>query len=249
TPSDLSLNFCLDNVMTVKEFQEKLPGLSITYGSGHSFVPEGVKCKSCKETWRMDTCHKFHEQENRGDRLIDGSSYIGRTIEQFNADQKKRTDGTFFLYPQDTFLQNDKYIDLDLNPESYQGKQPKNERGYVGKKQGFTFDHVIEEGDKLYLYGFFYYHEECWRLHEYSEEFKYFMEVFTAANIGKFTLNAIRSGYGNLAPWFIVTTPVGYIQIGWRKRVIHIDWSRMNRDFLHLFEDEETTKTSTYIHA
>ncbi len=31
---------------------------------------------------------------------------------------------------------------------------------------------------------------------------------------------AIRS------PWFLVTTPIGHIEIGWRKRVLHIGWER-----------------------
>jgi hypothetical protein len=53
------------------------------------------------------------------------------------------------------------------------------------------------------------------------------------------------------SPWFIVTTHEGPIKIGWRKRVIHIDWSES--DILEttdiLFKDEDVTKGDKYIHA
>lgn len=52
-------------------------------------------------------------------------------------------------------------------------------------------------------------------------------------------------------PWFIVTTSVGRIKIGSRKRVINIDWKdtvgTLESD--ELFSDEETTKGNKYIHA
>lgn len=52
-------------------------------------------------------------------------------------------------------------------------------------------------------------------------------------------------------PWFIVTTSKGRIKIGWRKRVIQIDWT--DSDIIataeHLFLNEEVTKGPKYIHA
>jgi len=52
-------------------------------------------------------------------------------------------------------------------------------------------------------------------------------------------------------PWFIVTTTKGRIKIGWRKRVINIDWtdSIVKEDAETLFPDEDTTKTNCSIHA
>ena len=52
-------------------------------------------------------------------------------------------------------------------------------------------------------------------------------------------------------PWFIVTTKIGRIKIGWRKRVIQIDWSDtvVKRTGEELFPDEDTTKGGDYIHA
>ena len=54
-------------------------------------------------------------------------------------------------------------------------------------------------------------------------------------------------------PWFIVTTKIGRIKIGWRKRVIHIDWSDtiISGDGETLFPEEskKTTVGDKYIHA
>lgn len=68
----------------------------------------------------------------------------------------------------------------------------------------------------------------------------------------------IKNGYGsdyyyrNL-PWYAVTTHRGIIEIGWRKRVINIDWERSEIKAYggKLFRDEEekTTVGGSYIHA
>lgn len=52
------------------------------------------------------------------------------------------------------------------------------------------------------------------------------------------------------SPWFEVTTTKGIIKIGWRKKVINIDWSNMNRpDADTLFPGEDVTKHEKSIHA
>lgn len=49
-------------------------------------------------------------------------------------------------------------------------------------------------------------------------------------------------------PWYRVTTESGVIEIGWRKRVMSIDWSATQRDLLDFFYDD-VTKDRYYIHA
>jgi hypothetical protein len=53
------------------------------------------------------------------------------------------------------------------------------------------------------------------------------------------------------SPWFIVTTDKGRIKIGWRKRVINIDWtdSQIKQTGDQLFPNEDVTKWETGIHA
>lgn len=52
-------------------------------------------------------------------------------------------------------------------------------------------------------------------------------------------------------PWFLVTTSKGHIKIGWRKRVINIDWSKtkIEENAGELFPNEDVTKGEKYIHA
>ena len=47
--------------------------------------------------------------------------------------------------------------------------------------------------------------------------------------------------------WFLVTTKIGVIKIGWRKRVIEIDWSET--DIRRIISDDDVTKDQTMIHA
>lgn len=53
---------------------------------------------------------------------------------------------------------------------------------------------------------------------------------------------------GKLDPWYLVTTKKGVIKIGWRKRVIVVDWT--NSDIIDkpedLFPNEDVTKSSGY---
>lgn len=60
----------------------------------------------------------------------------------------------------------------------------------------------------------------------------------------------VPSEYGNLEPWYEVTTSKGIITIGWRHSVISIDWSKS--DILYfgevLFKGEEVTGCHSYEH-
>ena len=60
-----------------------------------------------------------------------------------------------------------------------------------------------------------------------------------------------RQGCCRHLPWFVVTTAVGRIKIGWRKRVIEIDWTdtRGTADSDTLFPGEAVTKGARSIHA
>ncbi|MDE2022221.1 MAG: hypothetical protein KGI71_04925 [Patescibacteria group bacterium] len=48
-------------------------------------------------------------------------------------------------------------------------------------------------------------------------------------------------------PWWLFLTDVGPIQIGWRKRVLHIEWSACA--FRGVVTEDNVTKEDTYVHA
>ncbi len=52
-------------------------------------------------------------------------------------------------------------------------------------------------------------------------------------------------------PWFLITTNKGLIKIGWRKRVISIEWTKsiIKETSQELFPDEDVTKYDKVIHA
>lgn len=66
----------------------------------------------------------------------------------------------------------------------------------------------------------------------------------------------IPNGYCSLwcckhLPWLKVTTVKGVITIGWRKRVIEIEWTESvnAQEAVTLFQTEDVTKTGRTIHA
>lgn len=49
------------------------------------------------------------------------------------------------------------------------------------------------------------------------------------------------------SPWWLIKTTKGLIEIGWRKRVISIDWS--DTGIRKVVTDEDVTKSETMVHA
>ena len=52
-------------------------------------------------------------------------------------------------------------------------------------------------------------------------------------------------------PWFVVTTSIGHVKLGWRKHVIEINWEKtlQKKKADELFPGEDVTKDNYYIHA
>jgi hypothetical protein len=48
-------------------------------------------------------------------------------------------------------------------------------------------------------------------------------------------------------PWWLVETEIGLVKIGWRKRVINIDWSATA--YRQIATDDDVTKSEEMVHA
>lgn len=97
-----------------------------------------------------------------------------------------------------------------------------------------------------------FYHTACWKLHRLASEHEHFTEIFRNAGFKIAVLTATENKYTDESwgrPWFYVDTMVGRFLIGWRKRVINIDWSNTKKDLSTLFEDVQDTKGPDHIHA
>ncbi|MCK9416400.1 hypothetical protein M0Q97_07065 [Candidatus Dojkabacteria bacterium] len=59
------------------------------------------------------------------------------------------------------------------------------------------------------------------------------------------------NGFSKHFPWLEITTTKGIFTIGWRKRVIQIDWSHsiINIEAKNIFSSEDVTMGDKYIHA
>lgn len=74
-----------------------------------------------------------------------------------------------------------------------------------------------------------------------------YLSLFTLSNIKVLNYWAITNKYHDEGEdWILAQTDIGLIEMGWRKRVINIDWSHTGIRFL--FEDD-VTKDETFIHA
>lgn len=55
-----------------------------------------------------------------------------------------------------------------------------------------------------------------------------------------------RTGHGSPC-WYLFKTDLGFIEIGWRARVIHIGWEQTGHKFI--ITEDYVTKTDFYVHA
>lgn len=79
--------------------------------------------------------------------------------------------------------------------------------------------------------------------------------IFALAGFTVSKVWELANGYWPLAPdyddvrepWWLLLTEIGPVQIGWRKRVLHIQWDAC--EFRGLVTADEVTKENYYVHA
>lgn len=81
-------------------------------------------------------------------------------------------------------------------------------------------------------------------------------DIYRKAEVPAIYMEELPNGYCNQPcclnkPWFRVTSHIGHIEIGWRKRVISIDWkgTRIKQSGQELFPDDNVTRWEHGIHA
>jgi len=220
-------------------------------------------CPECKKGWTIENC--FDVVRRTKTETWPLKEFEGKTLAVVKAFFAKRTDAEIFMQS-DLLIRNDGFIDKTPqypNPkDDYERRAVKNETGWVRDRDGINDLYAIQDGDEGFFNVWTYYHRKCNGKHLDETEKKAFEKVFTDAGFEKFDLRSIPNRYSQSeydAPWYNVFTQYGLIIIGWRKRVINIDWSdffitaadygKKFPGLLHLFLDEDVTKSQTYIHA
>lgn len=245
----------IPDVLTIEEFWSFLQGKGLdtektilTTSLGGSHVPPArVICPECRVGWTIKNCHDVvavHKTEG-----ISLEGFVGQKLSDVQRVFGKRTDALWRMQD-DILIRNDRHIDLSPRP----GYEPLkvNERGWLGCREGITADYVIESGDDGFFNVWRFYHGACNRTKLERDERTHFTEMFVNAGFNGVTLDTIPNEYCKCemcAPWYRVTTSIGVITIGWRKRVIEIDWSELDRDLRRLFKSEDVTKGPHFIHA
>lgn len=209
--------------------------------------------------WMTDTCGNFGLTEithpyAREDRPL-AEHAAGRTLPPTLVKTPERRDA-WFARALTSVIEWERLAEMfpELSVRTTMSGWPYPKEGEVCAecKQGWTLAnaHDVEDTREKFF------HRECYKLHLAREEVLYFRSVFEAAGYPEAVFNEIANGYyaGDpcMPPWFHVRTHIGVIEIGWRKRVINIDWSRCrfgNKDIAALFKDENVTVGETYVHA
>lgn len=98
-------------------------------------------------------------------------------------------------------------------------------------------------------------HKGCQELLIIDRERKEFTEILDRSEIPYTDMVAIPNQYDHeplfYGPWFMIETPKGRIKIGWRKRVISIDWSLTELDVTGsaVVDQEQVTHGARSVHA
>lgn len=225
----------------------------ITYSHNSDLPSHELKCAECGNQWTIHNCHDtvvHHATE-----VYPLTEFVYKRLINVRVNFNDKNDANYLIQP-DMLIRSDRFIDLSPkypgDTEEWKKGIVKNERGWVSQRDGIYDDYVIHQGDETYLNIWRFYHGECNKKRLSRNEEKYFKDIFEKAGFQTIQMSALPNGYcpcEHCAPWFEVSTEVGTFKIGWRKRVINLDWSATQKNHYPLFMDEDVTKSEFDIHA
>lgn len=231
---------------------------SISFAMKSDIPPSGMTCMHCKKPWSITNiydCTVTHNTE-----VIPLADFVGQTLAEVKHTYAERIDARYRMQP-DILIRNDKHIDLSLKypntEKSWEKDVAMNQMGWLATSDGVTDDRIIEVGDEGFFNRWQYFHIACRDAHVAERTKEEFDGILREAGYSDFTLMPCRNEYGSVAyrgPWYLFSYKGATIRVGWRKRVIEIDWSRVESTELRtmiakLFADVESTHTNTIVHA
>lgn len=233
---------------------------SVSYHYEVSIPPHDKVCPICGKGWTIENC--WDTSVRVSDEIADTKTeefrwLIGRTIKDLDdklAERKSSRCRIRIITKDQSFLRNDRYIDLTPDPKYSTLKL--NERGWVDDKIVNPESYIIQEGDEISYYERKWLHKECNRSDRENKVRNEFLKIVQKVVDGNVKLHKVPNEYCRCeicAPWFVVETsltPVTYgLTIGWRKRVINIRLVHPHINFVELFPKEDVTKDRDCIHA
>ena len=241
----------LSSFLTANGLDMEKVGISVAMGE-HGIPPEHVICPECHNSWTIENCHdavRVHSSEH-----LSLPEFVGRPLFQVEQAFSMRTDAVYQMQ-RDILVRNDVFINRRPNPDFPNLRI--NERGWVGDREGINSSYKVGFDDELFFNVWRFYHKECNRVKLEKDERKSFLDMFKRAGFTGVELKPIPNEYWQndySAPWFLAVTEHGVFKIGWRKRVINIDWDDIDCGGVdvtpyRLFKGENTTKGTHFIHA
>jgi len=237
-------------VATREEISKQVERIAWDGASSHIPHP-GMICELCQEAWTLENAHdavQFNDHVT-----INCEPFVGIELELFERSLISNVRDTKLF---GEFLRNDRFI--DKTPMKGTTDVPKNRNGWV-ERSSLPKNYRFHEGDEINATYFYWRHPRCHQLAVDEEARQEMQSTILKAGFVGFSLTPIKNGYWGdpnfaVSPWFIVESQeMGKFTIGWRKRVINIDWSESEQlksvDTLKLFEKENVTKETTLIHA
>ena len=114
-------------------------------------------------------------------------------------------------------------------------------------------DYVVQSGDRTSVQVLQFRHKGCRQKAAELLTRTNFEKAFAQAGYTKVNLITRKNEYcpcDTCTPWYTaqVAGSLPFV-IGWRKRVINVDWSESGVALGHLFEEETVTKGLYHIHA
>jgi hypothetical protein len=242
-------------VLTPAEFNKFLedkgePDKHVSWVMNNDLPPAGHICPHCEKEWTIEDSFNVKVSNESIDVSANELHFVGKQIwevkRHFNV---HRRDAVYQLH-KDSMVCNRRFI--DLRPTPGMKERPLNKSGCVGERDGLGDWYVIQKDDIFPFIVTRHFHTKCYKEHIGDEEEMKFTECFTKGYLNVEAIERIPNEYcgcDSCGPWFKFKTPLGVFKLGWRKRVINLDWSATGKDYEHLFKTENVTVDKNSVHC
>jgi hypothetical protein len=239
------------DVMTMDEAYLFARGGSITTTMSWAFPPHYATCKTCGEKWTLEDCHNFRISQDSDEGETSLEQFVGQRLDDVR-------EIPHFVNQQVHFVDHDSVYNANLpDPvEEEKGQYNRDNTRLSLNKKKWRYvpkGYVVQTGDHAMLQFVLFEHRTCYQRRITQSEREDILAAFAKAGYPKVNLITRKNEYcpcDECTPWFSAQvrteTP---IKIGWRKRVILVDWSETGRKLPGLFAGEDVTQSSEYVHA
>lgn len=246
-------------VMSIEEVQKEWV-VRLLWGMQAQIPPAHVRCPECQKPFSLADAHTCLETYRDVSEVLP-EGQVGKTVCEINdlwswcsALELRRVVGVC----------NPAWVDLTPHPDAATKDYAKgwvvNDRGWrecsnTGGSRQIGLDEPLPGESTVSFTVREWFHAGCLKERRRRQEREFFARVLKLAGIGEPAMTEIPNEYwrDDGPPWFLVDLgDRGFLKIGWRKRVISIDWSDFGEgspDGSKLFADEGVTTGRHLVHA